>query len=431
MSWNNLPWGYDWGGYGKDAIGWKHRRKVSLAYQNLIKQAGVPIRFYLGLKAKDSSFDPQESNYYRTDRNPTIARGLVRLIENHSSVAKHYGITTKGSVEILLDQRYLSLIKNASKIEINGTEYEVYSNTTGNISPISQTGFGYFSVILQKNKECSWAVENELGLKKHQDGLSLELQKLIKQYGLPVRFIFGTKTKDSSYDEIEYNYTKELKNPNIAKALVRPLDVESLVFRKYGLSMLGSVEIILDKRYLEWVKTCSKVEINGNEYEVYADTVGQYASFHESSYGYITTVLQKVKGTNQIVPSGASKLSLESKKFLKQYGTTILVYPGFKSKDEAFDSYEDSYKVNTVNPIAIRAYVFDSTSLIKLLSHYGLKENMSKEIITTKENTNLLLNSYKIEIDRIDYHAFKDGVGGKAVLLNDNDGMVKIIVESI
>lgn len=120
--------------------------------------------------------------------------------------------------------------------------------------------------------------------------------KLIRDYQITASVYPAYARKDETYDEQENNKVKYNLNPLPVKCYARELSPQSLVYRNYGMEHTGSLEILVDRHYLQWFLICNKVVINGNEYEVFKSGVGQYSSVREGPFSLVALVLTRKSG---------------------------------------------------------------------------------------------------------------------------------------
>ncbi len=122
-----------------------------------------------------------------------------------------------------------------------------------------------------------------------------DIHKLLKEkeYTKKVRIYFSTKTAGDNFDPYERNYTITALNPQTIRAVVRMLSPEALVWKQYGLSEMGAVEILTDLKYKSWFENALKVEIDSDIYSVFKDGTGTRAIMQERPNDVLRVVLQK------------------------------------------------------------------------------------------------------------------------------------------
>jgi hypothetical protein len=77
--------------------------------------------------------------------------------------------------------------------------------------------------------------------------------------------------KDTVDDPYEKTTTKTFLNPITIDALVRDITPESLVWKYFGQTPMGSKEIICEKRHIDTLKTADKIKIGTDYYSVRKD----------------------------------------------------------------------------------------------------------------------------------------------------------------
>lgn len=86
----------------------------------LIKEEGQWIKIYLGKEVID---DPEEQNVNVTLFNPVPVKALVTDLTSAQMKWKIYGIETEQGKELVIKNKYRTLIEQSQKIEIKGVDY--------------------------------------------------------------------------------------------------------------------------------------------------------------------------------------------------------------------------------------------------------------------------------------------------------------------
>lgn len=122
-----------------------------------------------------------------------------------------------------------------------------------------------------------------------------EIKKLLanKDFSTKVQLYFSTKTMGDDYDPFSKNFSYNELSPVTVRGLVRELSPEALVWKQYGLAESGAVELITDKKYLDWFKNCTKIIIDGEIYTVFKDATGDRVQIQKRSNDVIRVILQK------------------------------------------------------------------------------------------------------------------------------------------
>lgn len=117
-----------------------------------------------------------------------------------------------------------------------------------------------------------------------------------KELTKKIRIYFSVQSVGDDFDPEEGNYTKTALNPITINGIVRSVSPEALVWKQYGLSETGSVEILTDKKYKTWFENCHKIEIDNDIFTVFKDTTGSRAVMQERPNDILRVVLQKRSG---------------------------------------------------------------------------------------------------------------------------------------
>jgi len=117
-----------------------------------------------------------------------------------------------------------------------------------------------------------------------------EFSKLIKENGKKVTVYMSYKTLTDTYEQT-YTYTN--LNPKTIIAYVVDVSPEQLAYKQYGFIETGAKELICEDRYEEWLKNCSKLTIDDENYEVYKDGVGKRASIQHRPFNIIKVVIKR------------------------------------------------------------------------------------------------------------------------------------------
>jgi len=123
----------------------------------------------------------------------------------------------------------------------------------------------------------------------------LAINKLLtnKEFSTKIRIFFSSKSAGDDYDPYENNYTFSNLNPITIKGYVRELSPEALVWKQYGLANLGAKEILCSDRYRTWFENCNKVEIDGDEYQVFREGTGNRVIISKRPYKLIRVVITR------------------------------------------------------------------------------------------------------------------------------------------
>jgi len=104
---------------------------------------------------------------------------------------------------------------------------------------------------------------------------------------------FATKSVGEDFDSEEQNYTYTNLNPHTIRGYVRHLDPTKLTWKNYGLSEQGSVEILVDGKYEDWMRNCNRIVIDNKDYSVYREATGKRALITKRPFNLLKVVLRK------------------------------------------------------------------------------------------------------------------------------------------
>jgi hypothetical protein len=110
-----------------------------------------------------------------------------------------------------------------------------------------------------------------------------------------ISVFMATKSAGEDYDPREKNYTYTNLNPITIRGYVRDVKPESLVWKQYGLVEVGMKEVLCEDKYTTLFRTCNKIEINGDEYQVYKENVGNRMLITQRPFKTVRILLSKVK----------------------------------------------------------------------------------------------------------------------------------------
>lgn len=88
---------------------------------NFFREHSETIEIYIAI---ETTVDPYEKNVELTNLNPLPIKAIVTDLTATQASWKMPGITTKKAKEIIIREKYESLILKSSKIKIDGEYYE-------------------------------------------------------------------------------------------------------------------------------------------------------------------------------------------------------------------------------------------------------------------------------------------------------------------
>jgi hypothetical protein len=113
-------------------------------------QLGSKVWIYMSTKTTDEMYDPYEKNYTVVNLNPVAVPGYVRSVSPEALVYKQYGLAEMGAVELLCEARYKHYFTLSNRVVIDGNDYQVYREGTGNRTIIQDRPHQMIRVILTK-----------------------------------------------------------------------------------------------------------------------------------------------------------------------------------------------------------------------------------------------------------------------------------------
>jgi hypothetical protein len=110
-------------------------------------------------------------------------------------------------------------------------------------------------------------------------------------------YLKNSNSKGTSYDpNRNTGYTETIQNPLAVKAIVHPLSGNSLVARELGLSQMGSIELIIQKKDMNLFKICQKIKYDGNEYSTFNKALGNTVQITKRSFDFYRVLLFILRG---------------------------------------------------------------------------------------------------------------------------------------
>jgi len=92
---------------------------------------------------------------------------------------------------------------------------------------------------------------------------------MLKDYtASKIKLYFAIEYPEDGFDEYEDNTTPTNLNPKTIRGYVHSVSPEQLIYKQYGLSNIGALEIIVDEKYYNWFKIANKIEIADVDYRV-------------------------------------------------------------------------------------------------------------------------------------------------------------------
>lgn len=100
-------------------------------------------------KTKGSSYDPfRQTGFTETKQNPLPVKAIIRHLQANSLIIRELGLVNSGTLEIIIQEKDLSLIKLAQEITYDGVKYSLYKKALGNRVQIYKRPFKFVRVVL-------------------------------------------------------------------------------------------------------------------------------------------------------------------------------------------------------------------------------------------------------------------------------------------
>ena len=83
-----------------------------------------------------------------------------------------------------------------------------------------------------------------------------------------ITLYFAIEVAAEGYDPYEHNTTPSNLNPKTIRGYIHNITPEQLIYKQYGLSNVGAIEIVVDEKYYNWFKLANKITVAGIDYLV-------------------------------------------------------------------------------------------------------------------------------------------------------------------
>lgn len=122
--------------------------------------------------------------------------------------------------------------------------------------------------------------------------------KLFKRFGKSVKvYLRSAKTKDEEYDPLrDEGYSITRRNPIHIKAWVRNPSPTGKLLQAIGTVPTGTKEIIVFKKDINTLKISEKIVIDGVNYHVFNDALGNRFTVLERIYDLVRVVIFRKDG---------------------------------------------------------------------------------------------------------------------------------------
>jgi len=114
----------------------------------------------------------------------------------------------------------------------------------------------------------------------------------------------------------------------------------------------------------------------------------------------------------------------------KEFNKKIQLYFASKVANEDFDPEEKNYSAVELNPIVVEGIVSMISPEALVWKQYGLASTGAVELLVDSVHKNKFLNCSRVVIDGEDYHVWREGTGGKALIQDRKQGgYLRIILQ--
>lgn len=122
-----------------------------------------------------------------------------------------------------------------------------------------------------------------------------QLHDLLKdpEYTEKIQISFPVLTAGADYDPESRNYTSANLAPHTIRGIVTEVTSTSLVWKQYGLSESGAVEVVTEDKYKTWFEKASRIRIYSTDYAVYREGTGNRAIIKRLPNKLIRVTLSK------------------------------------------------------------------------------------------------------------------------------------------
>jgi hypothetical protein len=117
---------------------------------NLFKNEGKLETLYV-YAANEIENDPFEHTKTNTYSNPLPIKGLIRQVSFEALHWKYYGTIPVGSIEIIVEKKYITLFRTADKIKYKENYFKTYKEDSKGFAILERAD--YVVIILAKKVE--------------------------------------------------------------------------------------------------------------------------------------------------------------------------------------------------------------------------------------------------------------------------------------
>jgi len=110
----------------------------------------------------------------------------------------------------------------------------------------------------------------------------------------------------------------------------------------------------------------------------------------------------------------------------KEYTTNVQLSFATQTAGPDFDPETNNYTLTNLNPITIRAIIRQISPSSLVWKQYGLNQIGAVEIITDSKYKDWFEKANRIAIHNQDYTLFREATGGRAVILDLANNLIKV-----
>jgi len=126
----------------------KHNKEIEKLLKN--SNFSTKISIFFSSRSYPDDYDEYENNYEDAELNPKTIKAYVTDINPNALVYKQYGLHEIGAKEIVCKDTYKNWFEKCAKITINGDEYQVFKEASGQRMIITSRPFKLIRVVVAR-----------------------------------------------------------------------------------------------------------------------------------------------------------------------------------------------------------------------------------------------------------------------------------------
>ena len=111
------------------------------------------VKVFFSYRSYDDDYDGYEDNVTDANLNPKTLKAYVKDVSPEALVYKQYGLHEIGAKEILCKDTYKNWFEKCAKITIDGDEYQVFKEASGNRMIITNRPFKLIRVVISRRTQ--------------------------------------------------------------------------------------------------------------------------------------------------------------------------------------------------------------------------------------------------------------------------------------